>query len=76
MDLKPQEVKDSERLLPGQGIVNFEEFFQGLRIVGYDGHITPEVFGYRSEFSNPILSARKALNATKDILNKALLENM
>ena len=74
-ELQPQEVKDSERLLPGQGVVNFEEFFQGLRIVGYNGLITPEVLGYRSEFSNPILSARKALNATKDMLNKALLEN-
>jgi sugar phosphate isomerase/epimerase len=74
-ELQPKEVKDSERLLPGQGVVNFEEFFQGLRLVGYNGLLTPEIFGYRSEFSNLILSARKALKATKDMLNKALLEN-
>jgi sugar phosphate isomerase/epimerase len=38
-------VKDSERLLPGEGIIPLTRMFQALMKIGYDGHISPEPLG-------------------------------
>jgi sugar phosphate isomerase/epimerase len=44
-DLPPEKIVDSERLLPGEGVVNFDGFFQALRKIGYTDAVSPEVFG-------------------------------
>jgi sugar phosphate isomerase/epimerase len=45
-DLSPQAIRDSERLIPGTGVVNFTAFFAGLAAIKYTGFFTPELFGY------------------------------
>lgn len=44
-DLPPEKIVDSERLLPGEGVVNFVGFFQALQKIGYVDAVSPEVFG-------------------------------
>jgi sugar phosphate isomerase/epimerase len=44
-DLPPEQVKDNERLLPGEGVVNWKGFFGSLKEIGYRDAVSPEVFG-------------------------------
>lgn len=44
-DLPPEKVVDSERLLPGEGVVNWKGFFGALKEIGYSDAISPEIFG-------------------------------
>jgi len=43
--LPPEQVKDNERLLPGEGVVNWKGFFGALKEIGYMDAVSPEVFG-------------------------------
>ena len=43
--MAPEAIDDLERLLPGEGVVDFAGFFAGLAAAGYDGAVTPEVLG-------------------------------
>jgi sugar phosphate isomerase/epimerase len=69
-DLSPDSVRDNERLLPGQGVIDLPEFLAGLRSIDYHGLVTPEVFGYQGNPEDPIDSARAALRATRDVFSK------
>lgn len=44
-NLPPEKIMDSERLLPGEGIVNWKGFFGALQEIGYTDAVSPEVFG-------------------------------
>ena len=44
-DLPPEKILDSERLMPGEGIIDFNAFFGALRKIGYEDGVSPEVFG-------------------------------
>jgi sugar phosphate isomerase/epimerase len=41
----PDTIRDSERLLPGEGIIDFKLFFQLLDEKAYHGQVAVEVFG-------------------------------
>lgn len=40
--LPPEQVKDLERVLPGEGVVNLTGFLKALKKIGYDGAVSPE----------------------------------
>ena len=63
----PEAIDDLERLLPGEGVVDFAGFFTGLAAAGYDGAVTPEVIGYGCA-GDPVACARRALDATRAVL--------
>ena len=44
-DIAPEKVMDNERLLPGEGILNWKGFFGALKEIGYKDAVSPEVFG-------------------------------
>jgi len=44
-NIPPEQVKDNERLLPGEGVVNWKGFFGALKEIGYKDAVSPEVFG-------------------------------
>jgi sugar phosphate isomerase/epimerase len=44
-NLPPEQIRDNERLLPGEGIVNWDGFFGSLKKIGYSYALSPEVFG-------------------------------
>ena len=68
--LAPEAIHDLERLLPGEGVVDFAAFFAGLAAAGYGGAVTPEIPGYRCA-GDPVACARRALDATRSVLPTA-----
>ena len=64
-DLAPESVEDMERLLPGEGVVRWNEFLGALRTIGYRGGISPEVFGSRLSNMSPESCAKLALERCK-----------
>ncbi|MES1257352.1 MAG: sugar phosphate isomerase/epimerase family protein [Acidobacteriota bacterium] len=41
----PEEVRDNQRLLPGEGIIDLKGFLQALKKTGYEDGLSVEVFG-------------------------------
>jgi len=44
-NLPPEQIKDDERLLPGEGIINWKGFIGALKEIGYHDGMSVEVFG-------------------------------
>ncbi len=44
-DIPEDQVRDNERLLPGEGIIDFRGFFASLEAAGYVDAVSPEIFG-------------------------------
>lgn len=62
-DLPPEQIKDNERLIPGEGVVNWTGFFGALKKIGYKDAISPEVFG-RGLKDMPLESAVQLVHDT------------
>src|SRR5713226_10335857 len=43
--LPAEKILDSERLMPGEGVIDLVAFFQALKEIGYADGVSPEVFG-------------------------------
>src|SRR5579863_8329376 len=43
--LPPEQVRDNERLLPGEGVIDLTGFLRALRQIGYEDSLSIEVFG-------------------------------
>jgi len=41
----PEEVRDNQRLLPGEGVIDLKGFLQALKKIGYEDALSVEVFG-------------------------------
>jgi sugar phosphate isomerase/epimerase len=41
----PEQIKDSERLMPGEGVIDWKGFFGALKKIGYEDACSVEVFG-------------------------------
>ncbi len=60
-DAKPlpiEEVQDSDRLYPGEGIIDLTGFLRSLKQIGYTGVVAQEVLSYASSQSSQELLAR------------------
>ncbi len=44
---KLEDVKDSDRLMPGDGILPLRDFFKTLKKIGYSGPVSVELFNER-----------------------------
>jgi sugar phosphate isomerase/epimerase len=69
--LPPEKIVDSERLLPGEGVIDWSGFFGALRKIGYDQNVSPEVFGRGLKFMPPEEGARLGLEYTRRVMQKA-----
>jgi len=69
-DLPPDKIRDNERLLPGEGMVDWSGFFGALKKIGYEDGVSPEIFG-RLRGKAPEEAARAALEATLGVMRKA-----
>lgn len=69
--LPPEEVRDNERLLPGEGSINLVAFLTALRTIRYDDSLSIEVFGRGLKQLPPEVSARLCLEAGQRTLQKA-----
>lgn len=67
----PEEVRDNQRLMPGEGVINLVGFFQALKKIGYDGGVSPEPLGRVPQDMSPEEGARLALDTTLIVMKKA-----
>ena len=44
-DIPAEKIRDFERLLPGEGVIDFDAFFGALGKIGYQDGVSPEIFG-------------------------------
>jgi sugar phosphate isomerase/epimerase len=69
--LPPEEVRDNERLLPGEGVINLTGFLRALRQIGYEDGLSIEVFGRGLKQMPPETSAAMCLEYGKKALQAA-----
>jgi sugar phosphate isomerase/epimerase len=67
----PEEVRDNQRLLPGEGIIDLVGFFQALQKIGYEDAISPEPLGRIPQGTSPEEGARMGLDSTRAVMRKA-----
>jgi sugar phosphate isomerase/epimerase len=67
----PEDVRDNQRLMPGEGIIDLSGFFQSLKKIGYDGGVSPEPLGRVPAEMSPEDGARLALDTTRAAMKKA-----
>lgn len=61
-NLPPEQIRDNERLLPGDGIIDWKAFFGALRKIGYEDGCSPEIFMASLKDKTPEEAARLALD--------------
>jgi sugar phosphate isomerase/epimerase len=67
----PEEVRDNQRLMPGEGIIDLMGFFKSLAQIGYADGVSPEPLGRIPAEMSPDEAARLALQTTVAVLKKA-----
>jgi sugar phosphate isomerase/epimerase len=67
----PEEVRDDQRVLPGEGKADLVGFFQALKKIGYEGAISPEPIGRFPRDTWDGEAGKQALEATKTVMRKA-----
>ena len=72
--LPPDDVRDNERLLPGEGIIDLTGFLRALRQIGYEDGLSLEVFGRGLKQMPPQQSAKMCLEAGQKVLQAAGIE--
>jgi sugar phosphate isomerase/epimerase len=70
-NLPPEKIVDSERLMPGEGIIDLTAFFQALKEIGYADGVSPEVFGRGLKDMPPEEGAKMGLETTRAVMRKA-----
>jgi len=69
--LPPEQIRDDERLMPGEGVIDLSAFFRALQTIGYQDGISPEVFGRGLKKMAPEEGARLGLETTRAVMRQA-----
>ena len=67
----PEEVRDNQRVMPGEGAIDLVGFFQALKKVGYTGGVSPEPLGRVPAEMSPEEGAKLALDTTLAVMKMA-----
>jgi sugar phosphate isomerase/epimerase len=67
----PEDVRDNQRFMPGEGIIDLVGFLQALKQIGYTDGISPEPLGRVPPEMSPDEAARLALAATREVMKRA-----
>jgi sugar phosphate isomerase/epimerase len=67
----PEDVRDNQRVMPGEGIIDLVGFLQALKKIGYAGGISPEPLGRVPPEMSPEDGARLGLETTLAVMKKA-----
>ena len=67
----PEEVRDNQRHMPGEGIIDLVGFFQALQKIGYQDGVSPEPLGRVPPDMAPEDAAKLALDTTLAMMKKA-----
>ncbi len=69
--MAPEDVKDNQRLLPGEGVIDLVGFFKALKQIGYEDGVSPEVLGRIPADMSPEDGAKLGLDASLAVMRKA-----
>jgi sugar phosphate isomerase/epimerase len=69
--LPPAEIRDDQRLMPGEGVINLVGFFRALKEIGYQDAMSVEVFGRGLKDMAPAEGARLGLESARAVMRKA-----
>lgn len=69
--LPAEEIRDNQRLLPGEGVINLTGFLQALQKIGYADSLSVEVFGRGLKEMPADEAARLCLESGRSVLKKA-----
>ena len=69
--LPPEEIRDNQRLLPGEGVIDLAGFLKALQKIGYTDSLSVEVFGRGLKEMPPADAARLCLESSRAVLQKA-----
>ena len=67
----PEDVRDNQRVMPGEGAIDLLGFFQALKKIGYTGGVSPEPLGRVAAEMTPEEGARLALDTTLAVMKRA-----
>ena len=67
----PEDVRDNQRVMPGEGIIDLTAFFQALQKAGYGDGVSPEPLGRIPEAMSAEEGAKLALDTTLAVMKKA-----
>jgi len=67
----PEDVRDAERLLPGEGVIPLTSMFQALIKIGYEGHVSPEPLGRFGPEVSADEAGRMTLASSVAVMKKA-----
>ena len=67
----PADVRDNQRLMPGEGIIDLVGFFGALKKIGYADGVSPEPLGRILAEMSPEEAARLGLQTTVAVMKKA-----
>ena len=70
-DLPEEEIRDFERLMPGEGVVDLNGFFGALKKIGYEDGLGPEIFGRGLDKTPPADGAALGLFWTQKTMRRA-----
>ncbi|MGA3203327.1 MAG: sugar phosphate isomerase/epimerase family protein [Bryobacteraceae bacterium] len=70
-DLPADQIRDNQRLLPGEGVINLTGFLQALEKIGYEDSLSVEVFGRGLKEMPPRESAKLCLDSSVAVFKKA-----
>ncbi len=70
-DLPPEKIRDDQRLMPGEGVINLTGFLQTLQKIGYEDALSVEVFGRGLKEMTPEEGARLGLETGRATFVKA-----
>jgi sugar phosphate isomerase/epimerase len=66
-----EEVRDNQRVMPGEGVIDLNGFFQSLKKIGYVDGVSPEPLGRVPAEMSAEDGARLALDTTRAAMKKA-----
>ncbi len=70
-NLVAEQVKDDQRVLPGEGVMDLVGFFGALKKIGYSGAVGPEPLGRFKREQWDGAGAKLALDATRSVMKRA-----
>ena len=69
--MPPEQVRDNQRVLPGEGAIDLVGFFQALKKIGYTGGVSPEPLGRIPKEMSAEEGARLGFTSAMAIMRKA-----
>ena len=67
----PEDVRDNQRVMPGEGIIDLVGFLQALKKIGYADGVSPEPLGRIPDSMSPEDGARLGLDTAVAVMKKA-----